>query len=325
MKGTDIYSEPVDIAAVQPSSPAYRAGIKPQDRIVEIDGHKVSRQAELKHLLGPHYAGDKVKIVAMRGKEKIEATVELVDKLAAYAHPFLGILPMRPVGDAKTDGVAIRYVYPESPAAKAGVKAEDRLVEWQGKAVKNYADLADRLAANVPRDKVKFSIRRGDDTLKLDAELATLPEAIPAPLPPAHGAPQGAVDPKLTLRVVSLKLTDAKNKAVAYVPENYIPWVACGVIVWFYPPGALKETEILSQWKELCDKNDLILLAPESIDPARWQREELEPIRKLFDQLSDKYHVDKTRVIAGGEGAGGGMAWLSAWANRQWHSWPCGD
>jgi serine protease Do len=319
MKGADIYSGAVEIAAVQPSSPAYRAGIKPEDKIVEIEGHKVTRQAELKHLLGPHYSGDKIHLVLMRGSQRIEATVELTAKLAAYAQPFLGILPIRQVGDAAGEpGVTLRYVYPDSPAGKVGLRLADRIVEFQGKPVKNYSELSDQLAALAPHDKVSFAVRRGDETLHFDTKLAALPEAIPAELPAAHGPPTAPADAKVAVRVVSIKIADAKNKCLAYVPENYNPQVPCGVVIWLYPPGPLRETELLSQWKELCDRGDLILLAPESADPARWQREELGVVRKALDQLSDKYHVDRSRVVAGGQAAGGGMAYLLAWANRQW-------
>ncbi|HEY1783893.1 MAG TPA: trypsin-like peptidase domain-containing protein, partial [Pirellulales bacterium] len=162
MKRGDMFADPAEIAAVQPKSPAYGAGFKAKDTVVEIDGHPVATQVQLKHLLGPHYGGDKVRVVVLRGKDRIERTVELVDKLNTYAHPFLGILPMRPfaikspaekkpaeskpaenkttdtapadkeasdktpAAKAPTEkavddlGVAVRFVYPDSPAAKAG-------------------------------------------------------------------------------------------------------------------------------------------------------------------------------------------------------------
>src|SRR6266446_9679906 len=53
-------------------------------------------QAQLKHALGPLYAGDKIHLVALRGEKRVEADVELVDKIPPYEYPFLGILPMRP-------------------------------------------------------------------------------------------------------------------------------------------------------------------------------------------------------------------------------------
>ena len=45
--------------------------------------------------------------------------------MAAYAQAFLGVLPMR---DDPGPGVEVRWVYPNSPADKAGVKVGDRIV-----------------------------------------------------------------------------------------------------------------------------------------------------------------------------------------------------
>ena len=80
-----LYADEPELAAVQPNSPAYQAGLKPKDKIVEIDGHKIARQAELKHLLGPHYAGDKVKLVVLRGSDRLR--VEL------FAKSVIGFMP----------------------------------------------------------------------------------------------------------------------------------------------------------------------------------------------------------------------------------------
>ena len=41
MKGADIYGEPAVIAAVAATGPAYKAGFRPGDKIVEVDGHPV--------------------------------------------------------------------------------------------------------------------------------------------------------------------------------------------------------------------------------------------------------------------------------------------
>ena len=143
MKGIDIYADPPILAAVEPNSPAYLAGLKPGDTVIEIDGRKIVRQAELRHRLGPHYAGDKVKLVVQRGNERLEKTVELAAKLLPYEHPFLGALPMRLAGGES--GVTLRYVYPESPAAKAGLKPGDRITSWEGHPVKSLSDLFEQL------------------------------------------------------------------------------------------------------------------------------------------------------------------------------------
>jgi serine protease Do len=315
MKGMDIYADEAELAAVQPNSPAYQAGLKPKDKIVEIDGHKIARQAELKHLLGPRYAGDKVTLVLLRGSERLEKTIELVGKLVPYAHPFLGALPMRLFG--KDPGVTLRYVYPESPAAKSGLQPGDRITAWEGKPIKSLDELFEQLVSLTPRQKAKFEVHRGDETLKLEAQLAALPETIPGELPPAHDEPPTADGPKAAVGIVKIKIPESQSECIAYVPENYNPRLAYGVVVWLHAPGGFKDEELAARWKEICSRDDLILLAPKSADRAKWQRTELGFVRKTLDDLSGKYHVDRARTIACGQEGGGGMAYLFALANRE--------
>ncbi|HEY2147819.1 MAG TPA: PDZ domain-containing protein, partial [Pirellulales bacterium] len=245
MKGIDIYSEEPELAAVQPNSPAYQAGLKPKDKIVEIDGHKVARQAELKHLLGPHYAGDKVTLVVLRGKERLEKTIELVGKLVPYANPFLGALPMRPIAGATGEpGVTLRYIYPDSPADKAGLKPGDRITACEGKPVKSLDELFEQFASLTPKHKTKFEVHRGDETLKPEIQLGSLPEAIPGDLPAAHDAPPAPECPKPATGpatgTVKIKLPESKNECIAYVPDSYNAKLTYGVIVWLHPPGGYK-------------------------------------------------------------------------------------
>ena len=113
------YGEPPVIQACRPNSPAFKAGLKAGDRIVSIDSQPTKRMVQLRQVLNPKYAGDTIQVVVARGEERIERSLQLVDKLEPYQRPFLGMLPMRnPAGGEP--GVIVRYVYPESPAARAG-------------------------------------------------------------------------------------------------------------------------------------------------------------------------------------------------------------
>ena len=53
------------------------------------------RQAQVKELVTPRYAGETIKIVVARGEERLSRDLTLVAALEPYAHPFLGFLPMR--------------------------------------------------------------------------------------------------------------------------------------------------------------------------------------------------------------------------------------
>jgi membrane-associated protease RseP (regulator of RpoE activity) len=220
-------------------------------------------------------------------------------------------------GAAGEPGVTLRYIYPDSPADKAGLKPGDRITACDRKPVKSLDDLLEQLASLMPKQKAKLEVHRGDETLKPEIPLAALPETIPGDLPASHEAPPAAEGAKPATGVVKIKLPESKNECIAYVPDNYNAKLSYGVVVWLHPPGGYKEDELVARWKDLCAKHDLILLAPKSADPAKWQRTELEFVRKTLDDLSGKYRVDRSRTIAMGQEGGGGMAFLFALSNRE--------
>ena len=101
MESQNIYtSEPV-IAVCRAKSPAAEAGFKAGDRIVEVGGRKISRSAEFREEISRRYAGDKLKLAVLRGTERLERELTLVDKIPAYQPPFLGVLPMRESGSTR--------------------------------------------------------------------------------------------------------------------------------------------------------------------------------------------------------------------------------
>ncbi len=316
LRGSDLYSGDVVIAAAPAGSPAQQAGLKAGDKIVEIDGANITRQVELRHALGPRYAGDRVKVIALRGAERIEREIELVAKLTPYEHPFLGILPLRDPSD-KDAGVAIRFVYPESPAAKAGLQPGDRIIKLENKPVENRNALIDLIAAEQPDKDVTLEVRRASESRAIPLKLARLPESIPPDLPAAHGdlpAPEGE---ELTTGIINIKIPEAANSCVAYVPESYNPTIPHGVVIWLHPSGGYKEDELAANWKDHLARHDLILLAPRSADPTKWQRSELEFVRKTLDDLLSRYNIDRKRVGPVGQEGGGSMALLFALANRE--------
>src|SRR5947209_12935074 len=98
LPGQELFANPL-IQSVDPDSTAAKAGIKAGDRITEIDGHPVTRQAHIQHLLGPKYEGDIVSVKVKRkeeGKDKeiALANLKLSAPTAGSALPFIGILPM---------------------------------------------------------------------------------------------------------------------------------------------------------------------------------------------------------------------------------------
>ena len=126
IQGADPYTAAPVVASVEPGSAADKAGVRPGDRIKEIDGESVETQVQLQTRLGAKYEGDTVAVKIERtGAEIALPAVTLGGLKSAFGQGFLGVLPVR---DDPGPGVEVRFVYPNSPADKAGVKAGDRIV-----------------------------------------------------------------------------------------------------------------------------------------------------------------------------------------------------
>lgn len=314
LKGSDIYALPAEIAAVQAKSPASRAGLKAGDVIVQAAGEEIVRQAQLRHVLGRYYAGDRVPLVASRGQQRVEATVELVDKLEPYQHPFLGILPRR--ADDGQPGVVVRFVYPDSPAAEAGIQIGDRLLALAETPLPDLQAALQVLANHEPPAEIELRLERDSQTRTQRVKLAALPESIPAELPPAHEALDPAGTQRPATGIVEIRLPEVANQCLAYVPQSYHPDVPHGVVLWLMEPGKFDRDALIERWRPLCEKHDLILLAPQPQDAARWLPTEVEFVRKALEDLLSKYQVDRNRIVAHGIRSGGAVAWLTAIGHR---------
>jgi serine protease Do len=309
-------ADPV-IGGAWPSSPAGKAGLKKDDRIVQIDGRKISRAAEIKEEISRRYAGDTLHVKVLRDGKPVETQIELVEKLDPYAHPFLGVLPVRdlPAGtEANPAGAEVRFVYLQGPAAKAGLSAGDLLVSLAGQPIVDAAWLRRRITDFQPGGKVPVEFRRQKETRKATIELTALPEAVPeGPLPPARR--KGDAKPPESQPEVgsfTMQAGTLKSEARVYVPKEYDPAAACGLVVWLHGKGELKPDELVARWKPRCDRDRLILVAPKLGDSEHGVLRDLELIRILVMQVQARYAIDADRVVAVGEGEGGTLACVAA-------------
>ena len=306
LKGRDIYADDVIISSCPANGPAAKAGLKPDDKIIEVDGVAINRQAQLRHALGRRYAGDTVNVVVLRGDQRVEANIELIDRLDPYAHPFLGILPMRDGQNPK-----VRFVFPDGPAAQAGILEGDIITAIEESKVLDAGGLRERILAFDPGQKVKIEVTRGTTSKQMTLDLGTLPTAVPDSLPAAQGSVPEAPKANLPLGVVDIKIPEESNDCVAYIPEQYHPQVSYGLVVWLGTPGRFNKDQLIARWKRLCDANNIILLAPQSNDPKTWLPTEADFIRKTIEDVRDSYNLDENRIVLYGYQGGGTMAYLA--------------
>ncbi len=348
VKSGDTYGTVPEVAEVVKDSAAARAGLKPGDVIVEIDGQPVVRMTQIQHLLGPKYEGDKIALKYRRGQEVVSvADLVLVGWLQAYGHPFLGILPMR---DDPKLGVEIRHVFAKSPAERAGLKIGDRLLKIGVGAQSPFTgmksgrdELSDRLNTLVPGALVKLEVKRQDGKtetvgLTLDALPGTVAgqeDAVPAKLPeqathkkalapletstPKVKPPK--IDPDARKAETGLieRTTGGGQKYWLWVHEGYDANVAQALVIWLHPPGKNKKEDFdkwADLWVEACREHNLILLGPHSDNESGWVPSEADGVLEAVRDTMLRYTIDKQRVVAHGLGVGGQMAFYLGFLAR---------
>ena len=191
MKSTDEFSVAPEIASILPGSPAEKAGVKPGDIVKAVDGKKVLNFAQMRHGLGAKYEGDTVSLTVLRGdKEEAINNIVLGSAASSEGQGFLGIVPMRDDGDS---GVEIRYVYPNSPADVAKLKAGDRITKV-GRSpapgqpapmmpVKDREQLLTLLETSSPNVEIKLEVKQGEKLNTITLKLGVLPDEVPKELP----------------------------------------------------------------------------------------------------------------------------------------------
>ena len=110
--------------------------------------------------------------------DQVVRTAEQLIKTGSAQHPVIGVILDR---QFEGDGVRILQertansgdpVDPGGPADKAGVKAGDVIVEFDGRKVTDPDDLVVAIRAKSVGDKVSLKVRRGNETISLTLTLA---------------------------------------------------------------------------------------------------------------------------------------------------------
>src|SRR4051812_43803268 len=170
------------VASVEPGGPADKAGLKPGDVVLAVDGKKIERSSELPPLVAGVKPGSKTSLEVWRDRAKrtVAVTVaELKTEKVASAPTSSGEnqgklgLAVRPLTEAEKqqlDGVQGLLVEQASgPAARAGIRPGDVVTAVNGKPVKSIQDL--RAAAAKEKGTVAVLVKRGEVSLFVPIEI----------------------------------------------------------------------------------------------------------------------------------------------------------
>jgi serine protease Do len=168
------------VSAVNPGSPAARAGLERGDVIVTFNGHAVSDSNNLRNMVAatqPNTAAT-LQIVRNRREQTLTATLaELPEHRAdasastenddggTYGMTVEPITPdvARQMGLHNTKGLVVEEVAPTSPASEAGIQAGDVIKEVNRKPVLSTTDLENAIKGAGNEPALLLLSRQGSD------------------------------------------------------------------------------------------------------------------------------------------------------------------
>lgn len=110
--------------------------------------------------------------------------------------------------------------------------------------------------------------------------------------------------------LIRRKLAAQGREFWAFVPPNYDPNIAHGLVLWLHGPDRndREADDMAKVWGEFCAERHLILFGPRSVNPEGFNAGDLDNILQDVQELLDTYTIDRRRVVAHGFASGGQMA-----------------
>jgi predicted aspartyl protease len=156
----------LSVASVRRESPGEKAGVRPGDRLLSVDGRPLQGLPHFmaECILGGFKDGEADLVIA-RGGEERRVKFRRLSRFDAPRGPLAGIEMYRP-----HDGhFTVNALEPGSPAAKAGLKKGDKIVSLDGQDVAGLK--LDRLRQLFNLQELKVAYRRTDGAQPIEVTL----------------------------------------------------------------------------------------------------------------------------------------------------------
>jgi len=175
------------IGWVEPDGPAWKAGLRPGDKILEVDGNVVTQFAP------PAQDSITWQIVTSEGTNIAIKYLRDGKVATAYAMPYKAPTKwyerrsLRKILVGPIQPAIVAGVVSNSPAAIAGLRTNDEVVAIDGKPIYSFAAVldAEEQLTNGPIVPVSFTVRRGSE--KFDVKILAEKPVKPAKAPPSFG------------------------------------------------------------------------------------------------------------------------------------------
>ena len=166
------------VAGVVKDSPAYSAGFKKGDLIVDYEGKEIPDASSLRNFVGNAPVGQTVTMTVMREGKKLQISVKIGSEqeeeklLSSSAQERLGVVVQsvtpeqaKKYGLEAGQGVEVVKVNLKGPLGKAGLEVGDIILQVNTQAIGNPEELGAAAQALPPDKKVAFLVvdhRTGD-------------------------------------------------------------------------------------------------------------------------------------------------------------------
>ncbi len=167
------------VADVTKDSPAYKAGLKSGDIILEYDGKEIQEMNNLPRLVAATPVGKKVQLRILRngkskvvtvmierlkeGAESVQTGTEQ-DRIGVTVRDLNAELAAQ-IGIKESKGVVVVAVKPGGIAEEAGIAVGDVIKEIDGAQINTVADFAKAISAHKKDEITRLLLRRGDTSL----------------------------------------------------------------------------------------------------------------------------------------------------------------
>jgi serine protease Do len=190
------------IESVTPESSAAKGGLKKDDMIVKWNGEAIESAREVSRRIRETPAGRTVRLGVIRDGHESESTVTLGDRHEYASHirvaPIAAVGRVRPPREARIrvrdryrmgvslqsmstqlaeyfgltgrNGALVLYVYPDSPAANAGIKAGDVILSVGGETTENPFKVHEALQSK-PEGAIELRVLRDKQEKTLSVQV----------------------------------------------------------------------------------------------------------------------------------------------------------
>ena len=151
------------VGAIQPDSPAMKAGFQLKDVVVSINGSEVETFAEMMTHIRPS-ADKNLSFVVRRGEELV--TLNVTPVLTAVTDLAGNKLEVGVIGIGQATDPIVDSIAANSAAAEAGMQVKDRVVSIDGAEITSFSDMQQIVVKSAGKP-LSIVVRRGEDLVTL--------------------------------------------------------------------------------------------------------------------------------------------------------------